>query len=125
MTHGRMEEAERSWRRSRRRCESRAQERRPVDDSQVIELTPEKRYGDVVFLGWSSATTRSDDPGASLMITQSFLYNAIYFTYGRMLVQFYGMRADRCPMEGPAFAVGNLLRPLIPRHSSTAWAGSR
>ena len=29
--------------------------------------------------------------GATLMITQSFLYNAIYFTYGLVLVQFYGV----------------------------------
>src|SRR5262249_54847232 len=51
--------------------------------------------------------------GASLMITQSFLYNAIFFTYGLVLVQFYGVSADKVPLYGLAFSIGNLLGPLI------------
>jgi MFS family permease len=47
------------------------------------------------------------------MITQSFLYNAIYFTYGLVLVKFYGVNADMVPVYGLAFAVGNLLGPLL------------
>jgi MFS family permease len=47
------------------------------------------------------------------MITQSFLYNAIYFTYGLVLVHFYGVSADKVPLYGLAFAVGNLCGPLI------------
>ena len=47
------------------------------------------------------------------MITQSFLYNAIYFTYGLVLVQFYGVSADKVPLYGLAFAVGNLCGPLL------------
>ena len=47
------------------------------------------------------------------MITQSFLYNAIYFTYGLVLVQFYGVSADMVPLYGLAFAVGNLCGPLL------------
>jgi MFS family permease len=47
------------------------------------------------------------------MITQSFLYNAIYFTYGLVLVQFYGVSAEKVPLYGLAFAVGNLCGPLL------------
>jgi MFS family permease len=47
------------------------------------------------------------------MITQSFLYNAIYFTYGLVLVQFYGVSATSVPLYGLAFAVGNLIGPLV------------
>jgi MFS family permease len=47
------------------------------------------------------------------MITQSFLYNAIYFTYGLVLVQFYGVSSDMVPLYGLAFAVGNLCGPLL------------
>ena len=47
------------------------------------------------------------------MITQSFLYNAIYFTYGLVLVKFYGVSADKVPLYGLAFAVGNLCGPLL------------
>ena len=63
--------------------------------------------------------------GATLMITQSFLYNAIYFTYGLVLVKFYGVSADKVPLYGLAFAVGNLCGPPSSRRSSTASAGSR
>ena len=65
---------------------------RPVDESQALELTPEERYGYVMFLGLVFRTyPRRAILGATLMITQSFLYNAIYFTYGLVLVQFYGV----------------------------------
>ena len=47
------------------------------------------------------------------MITQSFLYNAIFFTYGLVLVQFYGVSATKVPLYGLAFSVGNLLGPLL------------
>jgi MFS family permease len=51
--------------------------------------------------------------GASLMITQSFLYNAIFFTYALVLVKFYDVSATKVPIYGLAFSVGNLLGPLI------------
>ena len=47
------------------------------------------------------------------MTTQSFLYNAIFFTYGLVLTQFYDLRADGGPLYFFAFAVGNLLGPLV------------
>jgi MFS family permease len=51
--------------------------------------------------------------GATLMITQSFLYNAIFFTYALVLTQFYGVSATRVPLYGLAFSVGNLMGPLL------------
>jgi MFS family permease len=51
--------------------------------------------------------------GASLMITQSFLYNAIFFTYALVLTSFYGVNATRVPLYGLAFSVGNLAGPLL------------
>jgi MFS family permease len=50
--------------------------------------------------------------GATLMISQSFLYNAIFFTYTLVLTRFYGVRAASAPVYLIAFAVGNLLGPL-------------
>ena len=47
------------------------------------------------------------------MITQSFLYNAIFFTYALVLVNFYGISATSVPIYGLAFSIGNLLGPLI------------
>ena len=47
------------------------------------------------------------------MISQSFLYNAIFFTYALVLGKFYGVAAgDRAALLLFAFAVGNLLGPL-------------
>jgi len=48
-----------------------------------------------------------------LMITQSFLYNAIFFTYALVLTQFYNVSATRVPLYGLAFSVGNLMGPLL------------
>jgi MFS family permease len=50
--------------------------------------------------------------GASLMITQSFLYNAIFFTYTLVLAKFYGVESTSAPWFLIAFAVGNLTGPL-------------
>jgi MFS family permease len=114
MTHGRVEEAERELAKIEEIVRSTGQELEPVDDSNAIELVPEKRYGYVTFLGLVFRTyPKRAVLGATLMITQSFLYNAIYFTYGLVLVQFYGVSADKVPLYGLAFAVGNLCGPLI------------
>ena len=50
------------------------------------------------------------------MITQSFLYNAIFFTYALVLTKFYHVSNDAVPLYGLAFAVGNLARPLTLGH---------
>ena len=49
--------------------------------------------------------------GASLMISQSFLYNAIFFTYTLVLGKFYGVASASAPLYLIAFAVGNLAGP--------------
>jgi MFS family permease len=46
------------------------------------------------------------------MISQSFLYNAIFFTYVLVLTKFYGVHAAAAPIYLIGFAVGNLLGPL-------------
>jgi MFS family permease len=46
------------------------------------------------------------------MITQSFLYNAIFFTYVLVLTHFYGVDKKDAPLYLIAFAVGNLVGPL-------------
>ena len=54
--------------------------------------------------------------GASLMISQSFLYNAIFFTYTLVLGKFYGVASESAPLYLIAFAVGNLAGPLTIGH---------
>ncbi len=51
--------------------------------------------------------------GATLMITQSFLYNAIFFTYALVLKNFYGLTSSQAAVYFFPFAIGNLLGPLL------------
>jgi MFS family permease len=54
--------------------------------------------------------------GATLMITQSFLYNAIFFTYTLVLTHFYNVDEKQAPLFLIAFAVGNLSGPFVLGH---------
>ena len=47
------------------------------------------------------------------MITQSFLYNAIFFTYALVLINFYHVPSSKVPIYGLAFSIGNLCGPLV------------
>jgi hypothetical protein len=49
---------------------------------------------------------------AALMITQPFLYNAIFFTYGLALEFFFHVKATDTAYYFMAFVAGNLLGPL-------------
>jgi MFS family permease len=51
--------------------------------------------------------------GATMMITQSFLYNAIFFTYALVLENFYHVPTGATPLYFFPFAIGNLLGPLL------------
>ena len=46
------------------------------------------------------------------MITQSFLYNAIFFTYALVLTKIYGVPSKDTAYYFIFFAVGNLIGPL-------------
>ena len=51
--------------------------------------------------------------GLTLMGSQAFLYNAIFFTYALVLTGFYGIEASTVPYFLLPFAFGNLLGPLL------------
>jgi MFS family permease len=51
--------------------------------------------------------------GLSLMLAQAFFYNAIFFTYGLTLTQFYGVAPEHIGNYLLPFAVGNFLGPLL------------
>jgi MFS family permease len=84
-----------------------------VPDNAAIEIKPVERTGylaltKVLFSQYPSRSVL----GASLMISQSFLYNAIFFTYTLVLTKFYGVSSKSAPWFLIAFAVGNLAGPL-------------
>jgi MFS family permease len=51
--------------------------------------------------------------GLALMVTQSFLYNAVFFTYALVLARFYGVAPERVGLFIVPFAIGNFCGPLI------------
>ena len=114
MTHGRLEEAEIELAKIEDAARKSGQTLEEVDDSRAIELIPEKQYGYIRFIGLVfHKYPKRAVLGASLMITQSFLYNAIFFTYALVLTEFYGVSATKVPLYGLAFSVGNLMGPLL------------
>ncbi len=86
----------------------------PVPDDQAIEITPATKIGYLALLRvlFSQYPSRSV-LGAALMITQSFLYNAIFFTYGLVLEFFFNVKSTDTGYYFLAFAVGNLAGPLL------------
>jgi MFS family permease len=54
--------------------------------------------------------------GFVLMLTQAFFYNAIFFTYGLVLMRFYGVPAQSVGGYLLPFALGNILGPLVLGH---------
>jgi MFS family permease len=115
--NGRVEAAERSISHIEQEVESTGATLPAVDESKAIELRPTEKIGylaltRVLFRDYPSRSIL----GAVLMISQSFLYNAIFFTYTLVLGKFYGVASEAAPLYLIAFAVGNLLGPLTIGH---------
>jgi MFS family permease len=84
-----------------------------VPEDQSIEIRPTERIGylpllRVLFVRYPSRSVL----GAALMITQSFLYNAIFFTYPLVLQFFFHVSTKSTGYYFLAFAAGNLAGPL-------------
>ena len=88
-----------------------------IDESKAIEITPASNIGFValartLFVHYP----RRAILGATLMITQSFLYNAIFFTYALVLTKIYNVPATDTAYYFIFFALGNLIGPLTIGH---------
>src|SRR5580693_8278811 len=113
LTHGRAQEAEASMKRIEDAARRDGQHLEAVPDSAAITIMPEKEYGYLTLLRLILHTyPRRAILGGTLMITQSFLYNAIFFTYALVLTKFYHVSNDAVPVYGLAFALGHLFDTL-------------
>ncbi|WP_138736003.1 MFS transporter [Modestobacter excelsi] len=115
--HGREQEAEATISYIEQEVEQGGRALPRVDDDRAIELKPAENIGyfalaRVLFKEYPGRAVY----GATLMITQSFLYNAIFFTYTLVLGNFYGVDSSQAPLFLIAFAVGNLTGPLTIGH---------
>jgi MFS family permease len=86
----------------------------PVDPTRTIAIGAAKPmgYGTLARVLFERYPSRSI-VSLALMSSQSFLYNAIFFTYGLVLTHFYAVPASHVPRYFYAFALGNLLGPLL------------
>ena len=111
--HGRQEAAERSIREIEEHVEATQGPLPPVDESKELEITPTAKIG---YLALLRTLIRQYPKRAvlvfALMSTQSFLYNAIFFTYGLVLEFFFHVKATDTAYYFFAFAAGNLAGPL-------------
>jgi MFS family permease len=86
----------------------------PLPDSKAIEVMPSERipFRQVarVFLVLYPKRTFV---GLAMMITQSFLYNAIFFSYALVLQKFFHIPQDAIGFYFFPFAIGNLIGPLV------------
>ncbi|TMM39321.1 MAG: MFS transporter [Actinobacteria bacterium] len=117
MTHGRNDEAEKIVGDIEQRAEAQGAKLEPVPEDRALEVHERKPVG---YLETARVILR-DYPsraflGFSMMVTQAFLYNAIFFSQGSVLKNFYGVPSDKLGYYFFPFAVGNLLGPLTIGH---------
>ncbi len=117
MTHGREEEANKIVDDIEARVEREGVHLDPVPDDKAIEVTG---VGTVSYLRIAKTMLRDYRSrsflGFSMMVTQAFLYNAIFFTYALVLTNFYHVPASETAYYFFPFAFGNLLGPLTIGH---------
>jgi MFS family permease len=112
MTHGYEKQAEDTVDEIERRVESEGGVLEPVDESQAMEVkrTDSVPLGQIWHVLWKVYPKRTIT-GLTMMITQSFLYNAIFFTYALVLTNFY--HVGLTGLYFFPFAIGNLIGPLV------------
>jgi MFS family permease len=115
--HGRQAEAEASIREIEESVARSAGPLPEVDASKELEIRPTRQLGyltllKVLFQHYPQRSVLV----AALMITQSFLYNAIFFTSSLVLNAYYHVSPGDTPYYFFAFAAGNLLGPLTLGH---------
>jgi len=96
MTHGREEEAEQTVDRIEEEVQRQGHQLQPVPESKALAVSGR---GAVSYIQIAK-TLLGDYPsrsflGFSMMVTQAFLYNAIFFTSGLVLANFYHIPSDQ------------------------------
>ena len=113
MTHGRAQEAEAVVSDIERHVDEQTAEPLPEPEG-TIEIRQRESigFGPVVRAVFGEYRRRSV-LGFSLMVSQAFFYNAIFFTYALVLSNFYKVPASSVGYYILPFAAGNFLGPLL------------
>ncbi len=116
VTHGRIEEAERTVAEVERRVEQDTG-RLLAPPEGTLEVHPRKAFGFGVIVQAMLGPYRGRSVLAlSLMVAQAFLYNAVFFTYGVVLTRFEHVDARSVGLYLLPLAGGNVLGPLLLGH---------
>lgn len=112
--HGHGQDAEKSIAAIEQEVQRTGKTLSPVDDSHAIDIHPVDKAGyltllRVLFRTYPERTILS----AVMMITQSFLYNAIFFTAAPVLVGFFQVDKNSTAVYLLFFAIANLAGPLV------------
>ncbi len=114
MTHGKAQEAEEIVRDIERTViEETGLQRLPTPIGFVTVRTPIPSTLATVWRELLHSYPTRTLLGTTLMSAQSFLYNAIFFTYALVLSKFYSVAPDRVGLYIVPFAIGNFLGPLM------------
>ncbi|MBG0737857.1 MFS transporter [Paeniglutamicibacter antarcticus] len=114
LMHGHADEAEQNVDRIEAEVRAEGHDLKDVPSERAITVTPTKsipfRQVAAVFL---KKYPRRTMVAFVMMVTQSFLYNAIFFTYALVLQNFYGTSPSSTQYFFFPFAIGNLIGPLV------------
>ena len=115
-THGRNDEAERVVGAIEERVKEGTgrEELPPVDEDETITIEQRRSIGFTpIFRAMFQMYPKRTVLGLVLMGTQAFLYNAVLFTYGLILSNYYGVPGTNVGLYLAVFAIGNLTGPLL------------
>ena len=114
VTHGYEEQAERTVRGIEATVAAESAHRlAPVDPTDTIVIHPRHSFGfGVVIHTMFGRYWRRALVGFALMVSQAFLYNAIFFTYALVLTRFYAVPGPDTGLYLLPFAIGNFVGVL-------------
>lgn len=114
LTHGEKEVAEKVVGQVEEEIEKESGRKLPEPEGQPLTIRVRRRtpWKEI----WDAMIYKNRDRsllGLSLMVSQAFFYNAIFFTYALLLVDFYQVPAGRVGYYLLPFAIGNALGPIL------------
>lgn len=113
MTHGREEEAERIVKQVEEEVEREGYALLPLEGNPLTITVRHRTPWREIWQAMVHTYGKRSLLGLSLMISQAFFYNAIFFTYALLLVEFYNVPAERVGFYLLPFALGNFAGPLL------------
>jgi MFS family permease len=114
LTHGRTEEAEETTDMIEEQVRQQTGRDLPPAEGRPIIVEQRESIGfGVIFKAMFQMYPKRTILGLTLMGSQAFLYNAIFFTYALVLTKFYCIDSSNVPYYIFSFAIGNVLGPWL------------